>query len=1034
MKKFHLLGATALALLTTPTFAQQAAPQASDAAEDEGEAIVVTAQRQSQTLQSVPIAVSAFNSVALEKQQIRNSSDLQLTLPNVVYTKTSFTSSSFTIRGVGDLCTGVSCDSALGIHVNGSPTPVTRLFETEFFDLERVEILRGPQGTLYGRNATSGVMNIITAKPDLSGFHANAEASYGNFNAIKAKGMVNAALGDTFGVRLAGFYQKNDGYTYNLGTNSRVDGRNMYAVRGSLRWEPSSDTTVDLMGYYFREKDNRLRIQKQLCHRDPTGVLGCLPDARAYEYPNANGAVISTLPSRQFLGSAFSPAGLSALGALAAPLGGILSPAFAALGISNLAGADVNAGSINPADNRVINSAFNPTYFTNEKQLQASLKHDFGNFTVDVQGLWSQTYIDGRLDSNQAVHNRAVYQSGLNTLAQYATGGIPALAAFGISPAQSAAYFAPIAAALIPNGPNGTLCTSVPDPSNTGAFGGHKLCSTQAPLTFDQSSLGTKNWSVESIVTSKLDGPFNFLVGATYLQGKTNSSHYYVDSFAFDYGAAVLGAGQALTRQVASNATGNPALATVPGYIGPTFFDSHTPDFSLKSYGIFGEAYFEASDKLKFTVGVRYNHDKKHIETRGQLLNYFIPFGTADAALSPYAAGYDANAATVCAQRGFFTLGALGSIPACEKLAIGDVTFSEMTGRAVIDYKISRDHLLYASYSRGYKSGGINPPLQIAVGNTQFKPEFVNAFELGSKNVFGGGQFTINATAFYYQYKGLQLSRLVNRTSINDNVDANIYGLELESIIRPARGWLINLGASYLKTKVSGDLFVQNPRDPAAGRSDVVIVKDLQQAFNCVVAPTGSATGALANAFVSAITGSPNIAFPANSGVTATGAFGPCGTLAALAAAPSAGLTALLNGGVAGPLPLSVTDVGIAQNIKGKQLPQAPNYKWNAGVQYSAEMGNGMSVVPRVDLIYTGQSFGNIFNGNVNKIQGYSQVNAQIQLNGRADRWFLRAYVQNLSDASPITGLAVGDQAQGVFTNIFTLEPRRFGLTAGVKF
>ncbi len=151
----------------------QAAPAEDIADETE---IVVTAQRQNETLQSVPIAVSAFNAEALEKQQIKNSSDLMLTLPNITFTKTGFTSSSFTIRGVGDLCVGVSCDAATGIHINGSPTPSTRLFETEFFDLERVEVLRGPQGTLFGRNATSGVVNFISAKPKLTGFEASAEA------------------------------------------------------------------------------------------------------------------------------------------------------------------------------------------------------------------------------------------------------------------------------------------------------------------------------------------------------------------------------------------------------------------------------------------------------------------------------------------------------------------------------------------------------------------------------------------------------------------------------------------------------------------------------------------------------------------------------------------------------------------------------------------------------------------------------------------------------------------------------------------
>jgi len=197
--KLTLLAGVCASAIAIPAYAQS-----TDATDDEN-VIIVTAQRSNERLQDVPIAVSAFNTEALEKQQIKNTSDLQLTLPNVTFTKGNFTGSSFTIRGIGDLCVGVTCDSATAIHMNDAPLYATRLFESEFYDLAQVEVLRGPQGTLFGRNATSGVVNFRTARPDLSGFSANAEAEYGNYNSVKVKGMVNAPIGDTVGVRLAGF-------------------------------------------------------------------------------------------------------------------------------------------------------------------------------------------------------------------------------------------------------------------------------------------------------------------------------------------------------------------------------------------------------------------------------------------------------------------------------------------------------------------------------------------------------------------------------------------------------------------------------------------------------------------------------------------------------------------------------------------------------------------------------------------------------------------------------------------------------------
>jgi iron complex outermembrane receptor protein len=1004
-------GVAAIALVTSlamPAFAQDATEEGDT--EEYSDEIVVTAQRQSETLQDVPIAVSAFNAEALEKQQIENSSDLMLTLPNITFTKTNFTSSSFTIRGVGDLCVGVSCDQATGIHINGSPIPSTRLFETEFFDLERIEVLRGPQGTLFGRNATSGVVNVITAKPKLGAFAAAAEGEYGNFNAMKFKGMVNVPIGDTLAVRASGYYLKRDGYTRNLYDNSKIDDRDMYAVRGSLRWEPTENTTVDLMVSHFKEDDNRMRNQKQLCHRDPTGVLGCLPDSRGFEYQNANAALPSVFPSVQLLRAQ----GGAALGA-----------AFGALGLVNLAGPDALAGQTNPADNRVIRTPYTPYYKTDEQQYQASINHDFGSVNVELTGLYSKNSVDSGVDSGQATLSRGgTFAAGLATLQSYATNGIPGIPG-------SAAYFAPAAAALIPNGSTGMLCTSIANDANTGVYGGSRICGTD-PINNDRSIQDTRTIAGEMLVSTKFDGPFNVLLGGTYVDNEITKNQYNVAAFGLDYAGAMLGALTALGRTL----QGAP---TPPSYLGPTFFASSTPEFGLKSYGIFGEAYFEPSDKLKLTVGARYNNDKKTVRARNQLFNFLVPYGTTDAFASPYAAGFDADALTPCSPTGSAVSGAYGSVAGCEAFQVRSATFDAITGRAVLDYKVTEDNLIYASYSRGYKSGGINPPLAVALGGlvTTFKPEFVNAFEIGTKNKFGDGTFTLNASAFLYKYKAMQLSRIVNRTSINDNVNADIYGLEIEGILRPTRGLTFNMGASYLKTKVTGDLFVQNPRDPAAGRSDVVVLKDLATASNCVVVPNVAGNGAGAQTLVTLFNGNVGLAgptpFPAGSGITSPGAFSLCGTLASTIANPSAGLRAFFTTPT-GALPFSVVNIGIAQNIKGKELPQAPNFKWNVGVQYEAELGNGMILVPRADLIYVGDSYGNIFNGPVNRIRGYSQINGQIQLNGRDDRWFVRAFVQNLTDGSPTTGLAVTDQSQGLVTNIFTLEPRRFGIGAGVKF
>jgi iron complex outermembrane recepter protein len=980
MRKLELLGATALAMLA-PTFAfAQAAPQ--DAEEEvTGDEIIVTAQRQSQSLQDVPIAVSAFSSEALEKQQIENSSDLQLTLPNVTFTKGNFTGSSFTIRGIGDLCVGTSCDSATAIHINGAPLLGTRLFETEFFDLERIEVLRGPQGTLFGRNATSGVVNLITAKPDTSGFKASGEAEYGNFNALKFKGMVNVPIGETIAARVAGFYLKRDGYTTNVNTGNDVDSRDMYAVRGSLKFEPSDSTKFELMGYYFREKDNRARIQKQVCQRDPTGILGCLPNRRDFGVLNGNSTFTGVLSSREF----FAIRGL---------------PTAFALG--SLYGPDPYATFVNPANVRQVSTDFEPEYFTSEQQYQARLEQDIGSMKLQLSGLYQKNKVESRQDYNLAIANRALYTPALSAL-QAANAG---LLGAGLQ-----AYLAPIYSALTPSGAAGPLCTSDTDLTGVGAFGGNRICAN-TPLDFDRSRVGSRSYSGEAILTSDFDGPFNFLLGGIYVDSKASSGDYYVNAFSIDYLAGILGSFTAL------------GAGAPPFYLGTPYFRNTTDRFTLKSYGIFGEAYYAFNDKLKLTLGLRYNDDKKALSARSTLVNFPVPYGTtADIFTLPAAATFDADPGR----------------PGNQPFQVRNVSFNEWTGRAVLDYKISDDSLVYLSYSRGYKSGGVNPPLQAVFSVPEsFTPELINAFEIGSKNTFANGKLTLNATAFYYKYKSLQLSRIVARTSVNDNVDANIYGLELESILRPSRELAINMGFSYLNTKVSSDKFLGNPRDPSGGRADAVIIKDITNGSNCAV---GSRSGSVAgvNGFVNqanalmnagAIPGivagaglQPTTAFPADGGLTANGAFSVCGVLEALA--PTVGAAF---GGV------EIFNAGVPVNIKGNKLPQAPNFKWNVGVQYTAEFGDGLSLVPRADLIYVGNSYGNIFNGRVNRISGYSQINAQLQLNGQDDKWFVRGFIQNLTNNNATTGLYITDQSSGLFTNIFTLEPRRYGIAAGFKF
>jgi len=1021
--KLTLLAGVCAGAIAIPAYAQTAP---ADAPTDSTE-IVVTAQRTSEKLQNVPIAVSAFNTEALERQQIKNTSDLQLSLPNVTFTKTNFTSSSFTIRGIGDLCVGTTCDSATAIHYNDAPLFGTRLFEGEFYDLAQIEVLRGPQGTLYGRNATSGVVNFRTAKPKLGQTEASVEAEYGNYNGVKTKGMLNVPIGDIAAVRVAGFYLNRDGYTTNTFNNTKIDDRDMYGVRGSVRIQPSSGTTIDFMGQYFREKDSRMRIQKQLCQRDPTGVLGCLNGNRGFETTNANTSFVGVLTSKEFLATRVGGTPLAGLGsalALGSLYGAGSTPS------APIPGVDPYTGVINPADYRTVTTDTQPSYYTRETILQASIEQEMGGgLDLKVSGNYQNVAIDSSQDYNNSVQNRALFAPALATL--------NAVAAAGVGIPGSAAYFAPIAAALTPNGATGVLCTSIAE--ETGAYGGHKVCSA-TPQDFDRSNSYNTSWSAEAILSSKWDGPFNFLLGGIYSKLKLTESSYYVDSFGIDYITGLLGA---FTGIGSYNPISN-TYALPPTYFGTPTYRNNTDDLRIKSYGLFGEGYFKFADSVKLTVGLRYNHDQKNVSARTTLLldavgtPPLVPFGATNFTGAINYAGLDFDAST----------------PGLQPFANASVSFGKFTGRAVLDWQITRNNLLYISYSRGYKSGGINPPLSpVAAVPTTFAPEFVNAYEIGSKNTFAGGKMTLNLTAFMYDYKGLQLSRIVSRTSVNDNVNAKIYGLEAEMVLRPTPEFTINMNASYLHSKVTSTTNpLANPRDFGGGRSDAVIIKDISNGANCAVASTSGniagvnafvgGTNALINAGVvpglkpGANLQTKTYTFPANGGIASTGAFSVCGALAAAAAGS-------FNNVLLGPLSLDPNaaaiggikyfSAGIPTSIIGNKLPGAPDYKFSAGMQYAAPIGD-LTLTPRVDYIYTGKSQGSVFNSAVNQVPAFSQINAQIQLDGADKKWFVRGWIQNLSNNTAITGLYVTDQSSGLYTNVFTLEPRRYGVTAGLKF
>ena len=174
-------------VLATCFIAPAVQAQGSD---DTIEEIVTTATRlRADSVQDIPAAITAFGSEAIERQQIENTSDMQLAVPNLSYSKGNFTTSAFQVRGIGNSAVGSTADSGVSVHVNEIPIESHRLYATEFYDVETISIMRGPQGTLFGRNATGGLINMRTKKPEKQ-FGASFEAELGDYNSSKFNAII----------------------------------------------------------------------------------------------------------------------------------------------------------------------------------------------------------------------------------------------------------------------------------------------------------------------------------------------------------------------------------------------------------------------------------------------------------------------------------------------------------------------------------------------------------------------------------------------------------------------------------------------------------------------------------------------------------------------------------------------------------------------------------------------------------------------------------------------------------------------------
>ena len=734
---------------------------------DEEPAIVVTAQGRAQLLQDVPISVNVVSAESMQNSGANDIRALNQLAPSLLVSSTgSEANGSARIRGIGTVGDNPGLESSVAVFIDGVYRSRSGIGLNELGEIERIEVLRGPQGTLFGRNASAGLLNIITKSPNLNEMEGYAEATYGNYDNIRLSGGLTGPIGSSgLGYRLDGVFVKRDGFYDDITNDTDANDRDRYLVRGQLLYEPTDTLEIRLIGDYSNKDEkccaavyidesvapaNRNLLTTQNPIIPVLLALGTPPEAFTQD-PYSRNIYIS--PGRTYAGET-EDWGVS--GQVDWDFGGAtLTSITAYREYDSTQASDTDYGFVDILFRADDGNAYRREFetFTQELRLQGTVFNDRLDWLVGAY------YANEDLELTE----------NLKFGSQYGR--------FAACRLLVATPFAPFFNA----GQTGCL-----SPTGRAVLSG-AVPGVPSPL-----------------------GPAGPLIVA-----------------GFDRLDAVrsVGANNDIYKQNSEN------------------------------YAFFTHNIFHVSDQLDVTLGLRYTNETKKLDAAFQNNNTLcLPQQQSLIPLlsTPLAAVAGGLISLTC--QGNSTSEINGATISDER------NEDEFTGTAVVSWKPSDDFLVYGSYSRGYKAGGFNldrsalkSPLlpfaasggpQALVGNLQFDPETVDAYEFGVKYSGRGGLF--NVSIFRQEFENFQLNTFNGSVFVVQNVngcDAALgdadrdlsaatgscatddiipgvisEGIEIEGSVFPARDLRINAGLTLVDTRYRGDLVGNDsgaPLDPA---------------------------------------------------------------------------------------------------------------------------------------------------------------------------------------------------------------------------
>lgn len=720
-------------LATAPALAQDAGTDQDAGAEQDTAGIaeiLVTAQKRAENVQDVPIAISAFTAEALQERAVGSVAQLSAIAPNVnLDAGTPFSGSpsvlSAYIRGIGSDDFAFNIDPGVGTYLDGVYLARTVGANQDLMDVERVEVLKGPQGTLFGRNTIGGAISIVTREPG-DVFAVRGDITTGSDNLFKARGSVDLPITDSLAAIVSFGVQTRDGYLKRIpfpdqranntpsftafsaagfDSASREGANDNWNLRGKLKWDNGGALRVTVSGDYSRDKGTT--ANKLL------GTTEFVPGNFAGD------------PGFNLPGTAFDPTGTT--GFLFAGLYNFC------IGATSAEIAVRNAGALCG----VAGTQFNPQF---QLPSYAGVNAD-GNPANDRLP-WDSRYLIADPDTS--------YASG-NSYSHLETWGLAGVVDFDLTDS--------IALKSI------TAYREMHWNSGLDADG--------SPLNFLQLSFTMNQWQLSQelqLLGNALDEKLNFVLGAYYFE-EAGDLHDFV--------------------------TFGEGLIQVDG----------PNDLKTKNYAFFGQIDYRPIDLISFTLGGRYTDEKKRFEGGQQELNGFNYklFGCADADGNVFPFG-DFPLAPPQAAGGPPCFAALGYPDPTNPVrvyvpGVNRKSFSNFSPKAGVQIHPNDDVMLYASWSKGYKTGGwttrlTNPQGAIA---PDFDEEKATTWEAGVKSTLLDRRLQLNAAAFTTDYTGIQLNIQIGTSPTIANAgDARIKGFELEAIAAPVDGLTINTAFGYV--------------------------------------------------------------------------------------------------------------------------------------------------------------------------------------------------------------------------------------------